>query len=101
MGKSKKQAKAKAHRLKVVEQTIKKPVLAELDARTNDANDDLMEPEDIEIAVEVLQSLLERPEALSNQRYKQLKRVGWDFGRVLAEQGSGAGEQRSDWIQSS
>ncbi|KAF6755788.1 hypothetical protein DFP72DRAFT_847061 [Ephemerocybe angulata] len=92
--KSKKQAaKQKAHRLGALEQPVKQPIvkseaLTEAKASTEDH---YIDPEDVEIAVDVLSTLMERPEALSDQRYKQLKRVGWDFGKTLAEQGSGVG----------
>lgn len=56
-------------------------------------DDELIAEDEIEITVDVLNTLLQQPEVLSNQRFKQLKRVGWDFGKILAEQGSGAGKR--------
>lgn len=50
-----------------------------------------IEPEDLEIAIDVLNTLVDEPEALSGQRYKKLKSAGWDFARVLQEQGAAAG----------
>ncbi|KAJ9113247.1 hypothetical protein QFC22_006086 [Naganishia vaughanmartiniae] len=50
-----------------------------------------IEPEDLEIAIDVLNTLVEEPEILSGQRYKKLKSAGWDFARVLQEQGAAGG----------
>jgi len=105
MAKSKKQAaKLKAHRLSAAEKPHGKQLIvgtaplgdvASAAAVHGDADaaddDELIALEDVEITIDVLSALLERPEVLSNQRFKQLKRVGWDFGKALAEQGSGAG----------
>jgi hypothetical protein len=97
MAKTKKQAaKIKAHRLRVADQPTKQLIVGAAprgDIGAADDDDDFIAPEDVEITIDVLSTLLEQPEVLSRQRYKQLKRVGWDFGKALAEQGSGAGEQ--------
>ncbi len=60
------------------------------DADVDDSDDDLP-AEDLQVAVETLQLLAQEPERLAHPRYKQLKRAGWDFGKVLADQGSAAG----------
>ena len=89
MSKSKKQAaKLKAHRLQVAAQPVKTVVSSVVD---KEAGDELVAQEDLAITVETLSAILEEPEVLSGPRYKELKRVGWEFGKTLAEQGSGAG----------
>lgn len=50
-----------------------------------------IEPEDLEIAVDVLNTLIEEPDILAGQRYKKLKSAGWDFAKVLQEQGAAGG----------
>jgi hypothetical protein len=92
MSKSKKQAaKLKAHRLQVAAQ----PVTTVSNAELREADDQLVAPEDLEITIETISSILEQPEILSGPRFKELKRVGWDLGKVLAEQGSGSGMWRN------
>lgn len=92
MSKNKKQAaKLKAHRLQVAAQPVKTedtPLVKE------EADDELVPQEDLAITVETLSAILEEPDVLSGPRYKELKRVGWEFGKALAEQGSGSGMSR-------
>lgn len=59
----------------------------------DDAEDeeDNIAPEELSEAVNLLTYLSEQPELLSKKRYKEIKRAGWEFGRVLAELGSGGG----------
>ena len=98
MSKSKKQAaKLKAHRLQVAAQPVKTVANAEVP----EVDDQLVAPEDLEITIETISSILEQPEILSSSRFKELKRVGWDLGKVLAEQGSGSGQWRSPLAKTS
>lgn len=95
MSKSKKQAaKLKAHRLQTAQQPKSKAVAVEplvKNGGSGEDQEDLIPPEDLEITIETLSAIVEDPEVLGSQKYKQLKRVGWDFGKVLSEQGAGAG----------
>lgn len=87
-----KAAKLKAFRLQAA------PTASPATALTPDLDEteqDGIDPEDLEIAVNVLNTLVEEPEVLANQRYKRLKSAGWDLAKVLQEQGAaggGAGE---------
>jgi hypothetical protein len=89
---AKRQQKAKQLAIAGTSRTVvAAPVLPVLVTACADG-EELVAADEIEITVDVLNTLLQQPEMLSNQRFKQLKRVGWDFGKVLAEQGSGSGE---------
>lgn len=90
MGKNgkKQAAKLKALRLQAVTATTITPS----HTSEEDEADEIVAPEDLEIAINVIQTLVDEPEELAKQRYKGLKRVGWDLGKALAEQGSGSGE---------
>lgn len=87
--KSNKAAKQKAYRLQAAPTTAAHPPTP----TTQDAEDAELgiDPEDLEIAVNVLSTLVEDPEALMNQRYKRLKSAGWDLAKVLQEQGAAGG----------
>lgn len=86
-----KAAKLKAFRLQAAPTAPVTAVTPDLD----EAEQDEIDPEDLEIAVNVLNTLVEEPEVLANQRYKRLKSAGWDLAKILQEQGAaggGAGE---------
>jgi hypothetical protein len=87
--KSNKAAKQKAYRLQAAPTTAPLPPTP----TTQDSEDAELgiDPEDLEIAVNVLSTLVEDPEALMNQRYKRLKSAGWDLAKVLQEQGAAGG----------
>lgn len=95
MSKSKKQAaKLKAHRLQVAAQPTKATKVASL--VIDQSEDEIVAQEDLAITVETISAILEEPDVLSGPRYKELKRVGWEFGKTLAELGSGAGKLLHD-----
>jgi hypothetical protein len=60
------------------------------------SEDEIVAQEDLAITVETISAILEEPDVLSGPRYKELKRVGWEFGKTLAELGSGAGKLLCD-----
>ncbi|GHJ86118.1 hypothetical protein NliqN6_2520 [Naganishia liquefaciens] len=84
-----KAAKQKAYRLQAAA-TFASPLPATAAQDGEDAELGI-DPEDLEIAVNVLSTLVDEPEALTNQRYKKLKSAGWDLAKVLQEQGAAAG----------
>lgn len=83
-----KAAKQKAYRLQAAPTTTPLPTTATQDGEDAELG---IDPEDLEIAVNVLSTLVEDPEALTDQRYKRLKSAGWDLAKVLQEQGAASG----------
>lgn len=84
-----KASKQKAYRLQAAATTALPPLITA--AQDGEDAELGIDPEDLEIAVNVLSTLVEEPEALTNQRYKRLKSAGWDLAKVLQEQGAAAG----------
>ncbi|KAJ9104687.1 hypothetical protein QFC21_002185 [Naganishia friedmannii] len=87
-----KAAKLKAFRLQATAPSESITATTHAAATTTPNKPELdIEPEDLEIAIDVLNTLVDEPEMLTAQRYKKLKSAGWDFARVLQEQGAAGG----------